>query len=105
MDASLLSLVDPLVAPAYARVVKRRLAERLREPAGTVFVPGHGAPGGREIVEAQLTWFETAEEGVRRASSKGVSLEQVEERLRERFPGFLLEGVLRTAVRVLGTPR
>ena len=105
MDASLLSLVDPLVAPAYARVVKRRLAERLREPAGTVFVPGHGAPGGREIVEASLAWFGAAEEEVLRAASEGVAPERAVERLRKRFPGFLPGGVLRTAVSVIGAPR
>jgi len=84
---------------------KRGLAELLREPEGTTFIPGHGDPGGREIVEAQLAWFGAAEEEVLRAASEGAAPERVEERLRTRFPGFLLEEVLRTAVGVLGTPR
>ncbi|MFN7990400.1 MAG: MBL fold metallo-hydrolase [Thermoanaerobaculia bacterium] len=76
------------------------LAELLREPEGTTFVPGHGAPGGRGIVEAQLAWFAAAEDEVRRATRDG-AVEMAVARLRGRFPGFLLEAVLPTAVRVL----
>lgn len=83
---------------------RRRLAEFLLEPPGTTFVPGHGAPGGHEIVEAQLAWFEAAGEEVRRAAAQGLGPREVEERLRKRFPGFLLEAVLGTAVRALGIP-
>ncbi len=82
---------------------KRGLAELLSEPAGTVFVPGHGAPGGREIVEAQLAWFEAAGEEIRRAREERAGPERAEERLRKRFPAFLLEGVLRAAIGVLWT--
>lgn len=74
----------------------------LGEPPGTTFVPGHGAPGGHEIVEAQLAWFEAAGEEVRRAKAEGLGPHEVEERLGKRFPGFLLETVLGTAVRALG---
>ncbi len=81
---------------------KRGLAELLREPRETTFVPGHGAPGGREIVEEQLAWFAAAEEEARRAALEGLAPEQTLERLRERFPGYRLEAVLETAVRVLG---
>jgi len=84
---------------------KRGLADLLREPRETTFVPGHGAPGGREIVEEQLAWFAAAEEEVRRAASEGDTPRRAEERLRKRFPGFLLEGVLGTAVSVLGAGR
>ncbi len=81
---------------------KRGLGELLLEPAGTTFVPGHGAPGGREIVEAQLAWFEAAAEEVRRVTVGGLSSDRAVERIRERFPGYLLGAVLPTAVRVLG---
>jgi glyoxylase-like metal-dependent hydrolase (beta-lactamase superfamily II) len=83
---------------------RRGLAELLREPEGTTFVPGHGAPGGREIVLAQLAWFDAAEDEVRRATEARAP-EEAEARLRERFPGFLLEAVLPTAVRVLAAQR
>jgi glyoxylase-like metal-dependent hydrolase (beta-lactamase superfamily II) len=81
---------------------RRGLEALLREPAGIVFVPGHGAPGGREIVEAQVAWFAAAEEDVRRALSEGLGPERAAERLRNRFPGYLLECALPTAVSVLG---
>lgn len=81
---------------------KRSLVELLLEPDGTTFVPGHGAPGGRELVEEQLAWFAGAEEEVRRAAAGGLSPERTLERVRERFGGYLLEEVLPTAVRVLG---
>ncbi len=80
---------------------KRGLADLLREPSGTVFVPGHGVPGGREVVEEQLAWFEAAEEEVRRSVAAGFAPDRTVERLRERFPGYRLEAVLETAVRVL----
>ncbi len=84
---------------------KRGLAELLLEPAGTTFVPGHGTPGGREIVEAQLAWFDAAAEEVRRAKVEGAGSERAEETLRKRFPGYRLESVLPAAVRVLGAVR
>lgn len=81
---------------------KRGLAELLLEPAGTTFVPGHGAPGGREIVEGQLAWFEEAEAEVRRATSGGLAPEGAIEAILRRFPGYLLGEVLPPAVSVLG---
>ena len=83
---------------------RRALEELLAEPAGTTFVPGHGAPGGHDIVEAQLAWFDAAAEEVRRASAEGSGAEGAAAGLRERFPGWRLEAVLPTAVRVLGRP-
>lgn len=79
---------------------RRSLETLLREPAGTTFVPGHGAPGGREIVEAQLAWFEAAAEEVRQSGPVGGEDEFVE-RLRRRFPDHRLAAVLPTAARVL----
>ncbi len=81
---------------------KQGLAALLLEPPGTTFVPGHGSPGGREIVEGQVAWFEVAEEEVRRAAAGGLGPERALERIRERFPDYLLAEVLPTAVSVLG---
>lgn len=80
---------------------RRALEELLAEPAGTTFVPGHGAPGGHEIVDAQLAWFDAAAEEVRRAAAGGLGDVAIVERLRARFPGYRLAAVLPTAVRVL----
>lgn len=77
---------------------RRGLAGLLSEPAGTTFVPGHGAPGGREIVEAQVAWFEAAGEEARLDAEKGRSEAEAVEGMKLRFPGFSLEAVLPTAV-------
>ncbi len=79
---------------------RRGLEALLCEPEGTTFVPGHGDPGGREIVEAQVEWFEAAREEVRQAGAGGGE-EKIVERLRARFPSHRLAAVLPTAARVL----
>jgi glyoxylase-like metal-dependent hydrolase (beta-lactamase superfamily II) len=79
----------------------RRGLEELLDSGATTFVPGHGAPGGREIVAAQLAWFDAAEEEVRSAVAEGLGNAAAEDRLRRRFPGFLLGIVVPTAVEVL----
>lgn len=81
---------------------RRSLGELLKEPVGTTFVPGHGAPGGHEVVEAQLAWFEAAREEVLRAAEEGSPAEEAAERIRERFQGFRLAAVLPGAVEALG---
>jgi glyoxylase-like metal-dependent hydrolase (beta-lactamase superfamily II) len=53
------------------------------------FIPGHGKPGGREIVETQIRYHETVAATVRAAGREGAVAA-----LRERFPGYLLEEVL-----------
>ncbi len=80
---------------------RRALDGLLAEPPGTTFVPGHGAPGGHEIVEAQVAWFDAAAEAVRRARARGLGDGEAVECLRVRFPGYRLAAVLPTAVRVL----
>lgn len=80
---------------------RRGLDALLREAEGTAFVPGHGDPGGREVVEAQVAWFEAAKEEVRRAGADEGGDAAAVERLRERFPRYRLAAVLPTAVRVL----
>lgn len=80
---------------------RRSLEELLREPAGTTFVPGHGAPGGHEVVEAQLAWLEAALEEVRRAEEEGAPAEIAAERIGGRFPHHRLAAVLPAAVDAL----
>jgi len=77
---------------------RRGLAGLLAGPSGTTFVPGHGAPGGREIVEAQLAWLEAAEDEARRGVTDGRGEAEAVEAMRRRFPGYALEAVLPTAV-------
>lgn len=81
---------------------RRALEELQNEPAGTTFVPGHGAPGGHEVVEAQVAWFEAAAEESRRAAAGGLGEAAVVLGLRARYPGHRLAAVLPTAARVLG---
>jgi cyclase len=57
------------------------------------FVPGHGKPGGHEIVEAQIRYHETVAATVRAAGRGGGAAA-----LRKRFPGYLLEEVLPSTV-------
>lgn len=77
---------------------RRGLGKLLLEPAGTTFVPGHGAPGGREIVEGQLAWFEAAADESRLDAPDGRNEEKAVEGMKRRFPGWSLEAVLPTAV-------
>ncbi|MHB8800567.1 MAG: MBL fold metallo-hydrolase [Thermoanaerobaculia bacterium] len=77
---------------------KSGLAELLLEPGGTTFVPGHGAPGGREIVEAQVAWLDAAAEESRLGVPGGRNEEKAVEGMKRRFPGWSLEAVLPTAV-------
>ncbi len=81
---------------------RQGLEALLGEPAGTVFVPGHGDPGEREIVEEQVAWFEAAREEVGRAGAGGGEDELVA-RLRARYPGHRLAAVLPTAARALAS--
>ena len=58
------------------------------------FIPGHGMPGGREIVEKQIRYQQEVSTLVRVAASRDAALRS----LKERFPGYLLEEVLPSAV-------
>ncbi len=78
---------------------RRGLGELLREPAETVFVPGHGAPGGREIVEAQAAWFDALEEAVEEARRSGAGAAGAEAALCARFPGYRLGACAAEAVK------
>ena len=63
--------------------------EALRALGTATYVPGHGAVGGREILEHQLSYHREVAE----AASGGNPAEGVE-RLRARYPGYLLEELL-----------
>jgi glyoxylase-like metal-dependent hydrolase (beta-lactamase superfamily II) len=54
---------------------------------GRLFVPGHGAPGGREIVERQLAYHRAVREELGRAEGGAQAL-------RERHPGYRLASVV-----------
>ena len=73
----------------------RRL-EQLLDLRASVYVPGHGAPGGREIVDRQLENFTIFREVVSAGGKK--SSPAVAAELASRFPGYLLEVVLPDAV-------
>ncbi len=60
--------------------------EALRRLGTRVYVPGHGAPGGPGILDAQL--------GYHRAVAEAASLPEGAAALASRYPGFLLEEIL-----------
>lgn len=64
-------------------------------------VPGHGAPGGAELLREALAKHARCREIVERGGSEGLGEEAVAARLAEAFPGHLLDGVLADAVRRL----
>jgi cyclase len=71
----------------------RAALERLRLLPFSTLVPGHGPPGGREGVEDQLRYLDTAESVVRRALDSGTK-ENAREALMRAFPSFRLGVVL-----------
>jgi cyclase len=71
----------------------RAALERLRLLPFRTLVPGHGSAGGREGVEDQLRYLDTAEGTVRRALESGTE-EEAREALTRAFPLFRLEIVL-----------
>lgn len=72
----------------------RRALERLRGLAEQ-FVPGHGDPGGAELLGAQALYHDEAERIARGASSEGEAAAELE----RRFPGHLLAAAVPEAVR------
>jgi len=78
----------------FARGLARLLALGAR-----TYVPGHGAPGGREIVEAQERYVALVSSVVSSEAGAGRSEGEIADALRRRFPGFLLEMVLPETVR------
>jgi cyclase len=69
------------------------LAELAALPADH-FVPGHGPPGGREVVEAQARYHEE----VARIVAASATADEARAGIRARCPGFLLEAAIETAL-------
>lgn len=55
-----------------------------------VFVPGHGAPAGAEILQAQAIYHETVEAIVRNGVASGQDDDAIAASIRERFPDYRL---------------
>ena len=72
------------------------LLDLLRTEAVT-FVPGHGEPGGREIVEAQLAWFDAAAALSLEAGRRGDGPAAVAAALVRLYPANRLRAVLGAA--------
>ena len=63
--------------------------EKLRALGVRTYVPGHGTSGGAELLDDQLRYHRAVADAATEDDST-----QAKERLRSRFPGFLLEEVL-----------
>lgn len=72
----------------------RRGLEALRALDADVFVPGHGQPGGPELLQAQRDYHDAVEQTVRQAMAAGKGEAEVTAQLRAQFPGYGLEWVL-----------
>jgi cyclase len=66
-----------------------------------VFIPGHGAPGGPELLEAAARYHDGVEEIVRAGVAEGQDDDAVAQRIAERFPDYRLGVVLPATVRLL----
>jgi hypothetical protein len=69
------------------------------------YVPGHGASGGREIVEEQKRYFDRVSASVAGGRASEWSEPEIVDELRRAFPGYRLEMVLPETVRRLSPPR
>ena len=78
--------------------------ERLLALGARTYLPGHGAAGGREIVEAQMRYVTTVREAVRQGRGGGKSSGEILDGIRTVFPGYLLEIVLPDTVRRFSEP-
>lgn len=72
----------------------RRGLEALRSLDAEVFVPGHGLPGGPELLAAQAAYHDAVEEAIRQGLATGKGEAEVAADLRNRFPGYGLSSVL-----------
>jgi glyoxylase-like metal-dependent hydrolase (beta-lactamase superfamily II) len=83
----------------------RRLVDLAALPASR-FIPGHGAVGGREVLEEQARYHAEVEKAVREAPDAGAARKAVE----ARYPGYVLPEAIATAIAAFGrsggeTPR
>ena len=65
-------------------------ARALLDGPGRLFVPGHGAHGGREIVERQIAYHVAARDAARRPNAAS--------EIRRLFPGYLLGAMVEASV-------
>jgi cyclase len=77
---------DPATLAAALSALAALPAER--------FIPGHGPPGGREILEAQARYHEEVARIVEAGGAEG----EVRAAIRARFPGLLLEVAIESAL-------
>ncbi|HET7823923.1 MAG TPA: MBL fold metallo-hydrolase [Anaeromyxobacter sp.] len=82
---------------ADAAELPRRLEEAARLPA-TRFIPGHGPPGGREILEAQARYHAEVARLVRSAADAAAARAAIE----AAFPGLALPEAISTAIAAYG---
>lgn len=62
------------------------------------FIPGHGAPGGAEILDAQQQYHDTVQEIVSAGLPAGKDDAAIAEEIRTRFPDYWLSVVIPSAV-------
>ena len=63
-----------------------------------VFIPGHGATGGPEVLAHQAAYHDAVQELIAAGVSKGVSDEMLVQHIRQKFPDYRLAMVLPTTV-------
>jgi cyclase len=76
----------------------RKGLEALRALDAEVFVPGHGAVGGPELMERQAEYHDAVEQIVYDAASEASDDAALADALRGRFPNYRLGIVLPTAI-------
>ncbi len=82
---------------ADAAVLPRRLEELAALPASR-FIPGHGPPGGREILEEQARYHAEVARIVRSAASPAAARAAID----ASFPGCALAEAMSTAISAFG---
>lgn len=75
----------------------------LRSFEAETYVPGHGRPGGRTILEDQKWYHAAVEEAIREGDAAGREPAEIVKTLKKLFPSYLLEGVLADTVRVVSS--
>ncbi|MGH2454373.1 MAG: MBL fold metallo-hydrolase [bacterium] len=64
------------------------------------FIPGHGPPGGPELLDAQRGYHDTVEALLRDGAAAGIEDEALADRVRGRFPDHRLSLVVPTVTRL-----
>jgi cyclase len=72
----------------------RQGLQALRALDAEVFIPGHGEPGGPELLAAQLAYHDAVEEVVRQALAAGKGEAETVAELRARFPDHRFDWAL-----------